>query len=257
MKCPSERAPAARRQLQNLVSWFSIVPYPVLRVTVLTALFPRKPVMISFRCFKSWTSSVMSRSKKSRAPSRATICSASMLPPRSLMTCATWASEPTSLRIETVSSNRKALLFGTRIPGEVHPALGLVVELLQRLGEDRVDGYPCPGHKDANDALTRHGARLRRNPQRGGARYATDRNGIVVAIGLAAWSLAAQFLQFRIVNSEAHGLQNIHRRELAPANRRQRILDILVPKTRDCCRYFFLDESPVQFRQHLFDDLAA
>ena len=52
--------------------------------------------------------------------------------------------------------NGEALLLSRRVPGEIDPALGLIVELLERPGEDRIDGDALARHEDADDAIARH-----------------------------------------------------------------------------------------------------
>src|SRR5690606_27683780 len=46
------------------------------------------------------------------------------------------------------------------VPGDVDPALGLLVECLQRFGVNGVDGDALPRRENANDAIARNRAAL-------------------------------------------------------------------------------------------------
>ena len=93
--------------------------------------------------------------------------------------------------------------------------------------------------------------------QRRGAGNAAHRHGELVAIGLARRRLAAEFLELRVVDGEAHGLQHVDGGELAPADGGQRVIDILVAEARDGGGHLLFDIGLAELGQHLFHDLAA
>ena len=63
-----------------------------------------------------------------------------------------------------------------RVPGEIDPAFGLVVELLKRLGKNRIDGDAFARHDDADNALARNRSGFARNLEAPCCRQAAHRN---------------------------------------------------------------------------------
>ena len=101
----------------------------------------------------------------------------SMLPSCSAITVATWARLPGSLTLSTMIRAGKRCGVGVvDIPAHVEPALRLVLEILQRRRLDRIDRDALARRDDADDAVARHRAAVRRELDRQIGIDAADRD---------------------------------------------------------------------------------
>ena len=98
-----------------------------------------------------------------------------------------WIAQGADLVVDHhLDAGRVELAVVERVPGQVDPAVGLVVEVLQAAGEDRIDGDALSRREDADDALSGNGAGL-------GGEGSFPYGGKVYPAG-SSWSCTAIYL---------------------------------------------------------------
>ena len=106
------------------------------RAAALTTGCARSWAIRRVRCFTSKTSTSMTMTEKSGAA--LVMLRLEMLASLSAITWAIWASVPGSLiAVTSIRAGKRSLLVLVDVPAHVEPALGLVVEGLQRRRLDR------------------------------------------------------------------------------------------------------------------------
>ena len=159
MKWPSRMAPASRK--------IAITSASVMRPSSLSA-FTRVTALTTGRA-RSCAMSAWQGVWRRRPRRRSTMAEKSaapwsmrrleMLPSLSAITWAIWASVPGSLiAVTSIRAGKPLVPLVLDVPAHVEPALGLVVEGLQRRRLDGVDGDALSRREDADDAVARHGA---------------------------------------------------------------------------------------------------
>ena len=109
----------------------------------------------------------------------------SILPSCSAITVATWARLPGSLTLSTmIRAGKRCGVDLVDIPAHVEPALRLLLEILQRRRLDRIDRDALARRHDADDAVARHRAAVRRELDRQIGIDAADRDRRRAARGI-------------------------------------------------------------------------